>query len=242
MREDSLDLHSSGRTRRIWTFGTRGGLGLLALIAMIGSLACTTLAPPPPRLGQSAYVVGAPDQLSVNILPDPEVTFAATVRPDGMISIPLIGDVTAGGRTIPQIAADIEEKMTRFKRGAQVTVMLVAAAHTDISVLGEVASASSFPLLKDTRVVEAIAQVGGPTTFAWSSRIRVIRSLDGTTEVHRVDLTDIRKGDLTTNMWLEPGDIVYVPPTILARIGYAINSIFFPFQPFFGLARLAGFP
>jgi len=205
---------------------------------MLGALGCTTtLAPAPERGAQSAYVVGAPDQLAIEILPDPLVRLDVTVRPDGKISVPLIGEVTAGGLTIPQIAADIETRMSKFKRGAQVTVMLLAAVHTGITVLGEVVRSASFPLVKDTRVVEAIAQVGGPTTFAWSGRIKVIRSHNGKTEVLRVDLTEIRQGDLSTNLLLEPGDIVYVPPTILARIGYAINAVFFPFQPILGLAR-----
>jgi ribosomal protein L16 Arg81 hydroxylase len=58
--------------------------------------------------------------------------------------------------------------------------------------------------------------------------------------VHRVDLKAIRKGDLGTNLLLEPGDIVYVPPTVLARIGYAMQQLLFPFQPVMGLARVAG--
>jgi polysaccharide export outer membrane protein len=240
-REDALGFQSSasGSTRGARTLRKSTSLGLLALFAMMGTVACsTTLTPAPAKPTPTAYRVGAPDQLMVRILPEPEVILDVTVRPDGMISIPLVGDVAAGGRTIPQIASDIEVGMNRFKRGAQVTVMLSAALHPDISVLGEVARSSSFPLVKETRVVEAIAQVGGPSLFAWSSRIRVIRNLDGETEVHRVNLKDIQRGDQTTNMFLEPGDIVYVPPTILARIGYAINSVFFPFQPLFGLARM----
>jgi polysaccharide export outer membrane protein len=243
-REETLGFHSThGSSPGVWNIRARSNVGLLAIVMMLVSLGCTTLSPPPPSGPPSPYIVGAPDQLSVRILPDPEVILEVTVRPDGMISVPLIGDVAAGGRTIPQISSDIQTKMGKFKRGAQATVMLVAAAHTDVTVFGEVVKSASFSLVKDTRVVEALAYVGGPTTFAWNGRIRVIRSLDGETVVHRVDLTDIREGDLSTNLLLEPGDIVYVPPTILARIGYAIQAVLFPFQPLLGLARTgaAGF-
>jgi polysaccharide export outer membrane protein len=178
--------------------------------------------------------------LSISILPEPAMNVDVTVRPDGMISTPLIGDVQAGGRTIPEIAADIEQRMGRFKRGAQVSVALVTAASTDITVLGEVSRSSAFPLVKATRVVEAIGQVGGTTNFASEGKIRVIRTAGGQTVVHRVDLKAIRKGDLGTNLLLEPGDIVYVPPTVLARIGYAMQQLLFPFQPVMGLARVAG--
>lgn len=235
--EDSPDQRGSKRRAHC-------GLVVLALFALLGSLACaTTLAPPPVSDPPPPYVVGAPDRLAIEVLPEPELTLEATVRPDGMISVPLIGDVEAGGRTVEQISDDIEQRMAKFKRGAQVTVMLAAAVHTDITVMGEVIKTSSFPLVRDTRVVEAIALVGGPTAFAWNSKIRVIRTMDGETQVHHVDLTKIRKGDQTTNMMLKPGDIVYVPPTILARIGYAINALLFPFQPLLGVARVgaAGF-
>jgi polysaccharide export outer membrane protein len=184
--------------------------------------------------------VGAPDTLSIEIMPEPVMAVQVNVRPDGRISIPLIGDIPADGRTIPEIAADIEQRMGRFKRGAQVSVALVAAASTDITVLGEVGRRSSFPLVKATRVVEAIGQVGGATHFASAGKIRVIRTDGGQTVVHRVDLKAIRGGDLSTNMLLEPGDIIYAPPTVLAKIGYAVQQLLFPFMPVLSVARTVG--
>ena len=214
-------------------------LALFFLLAAAGAVGCATLTPPPDAGTPAPYIVGAPDTLTVNILPEPEMELSAVVRPDGMISIPLIGDVQAGGRTIPQIGADIEAKIGKFKRGAVVTVALTAAAHTDITLLGEVNGPTSFPLVKDTRIVEALGQVGGTTDRAWDSRIRVIRTSGGETTIQRVNLKDIRRGDLSTNLLLEPGDIIYVPPTILARIGYAVNAVLFPFSPALGLAQNA---
>jgi polysaccharide export outer membrane protein len=213
---------------------------MAALVVLTGASACTTLTPPPARGTPSPYVVEAPDSLSISILPEPTLELTAVVRPDGKISIPLIGETQAGGLTIPQIAADIETRMAKFKRGSQVTVALTAAVHTDITILGEVNGPTSFPLIKDTRIVEALGQVGGTTDFAWDSRIRVIRTSGGETTIHRVNLTKIRRGDLSTNLLLEPGDIVYVPATIMARIGYAVQSVLFPLQPLLGLAQSAG--
>jgi polysaccharide export outer membrane protein len=184
----------------------------------------------------SSYVVGAPDELHVTILPDPAIERDVVVRPDGMISVDLIGDVPAGGRSIGEIASDVEQRISRFKRGATVTVSLTTAASTAISVLGEVHSPQSFPLLKQMRVAEAIAQVGGPIALTSNEdSIRVVRSGSGETVVYRVDLSAIQKGDLRTNIVLAEGDIVYVPPTIWARIGYTIQAILFPFNPLLGL-------
>jgi len=186
------------------------------------------------------YRVGAPDALSIVILPEPAIEAQVVVRPDGMITVPLIGEVPARGRTIPEITADIEERIARFKRDPHVTVALAGAASTDIVILGEVGRQASFPLVKETRIIEAIGLVGGTTAFGWDSRIRVIRTVNGVTEILRVNLNAIRKGDLRTNLMLEPGDFVYVPPTIWARFGYALNTLLFPFQPIMGMARTMG--
>jgi polysaccharide export outer membrane protein len=179
--------------------------------------------------------VGAPDTLHVTILPDPTIERDVTVRPDGMISLDLIGDVPAAGRTIGQIASDVEQRIARFKRGATVTVLLVAAASNSVSVLGEVRAPGTLPLLKQTRVSEAIARVGGPVFTGSESNIRVVRSGGGEAVVYRVNLSAIQNGDQRTNIVLAEGDIVYVPPTFWARIGYVVQAILFPFNPLLGL-------
>lgn len=200
-------------------------------------LACTSPPRPPPAAEFPAYHVGAPDELSVTVLPDPVVQQKAVVRPDGMITIQLIGDVPAAGRTPDEIAAEIEERIGRYKRGARATVSVDKAQSTAVTVLGEVGRPGAFPLYKLTRVAEALGQVGGPTSFANVDEIRVVRPARTGTVVLPVDFTAIREGDLTTNLALEAGDIVYVPPTLLAQVGYAIQAVLFPFQPLLGVAQ-----
>jgi len=208
----------------------------MTVLALAVSFGCaTTPTPPPERTAVSSYVVGAPDTLHVTILPDPAIERDVTVRPDGMISLDLIGDVPAAGRSVGEIASDVEQRIARFKRGAAVTVSLVAANSNSISVLGEVRTPQSFPLLKQTRVAEAIARVGGLAYTGSESRIRVVRSGSGEAVVYRVDLSAIQGGDQRTNIVLAEGDIVYVPPTFWARIGYAVQAVLFPFNPLLGV-------
>ncbi len=219
----------------------RGITAIVAGATAATALGCaSTLAPSPAVEFRMPYRVGAPDALSIVILPEPAIEAQVVVRPDGMITVPLIGEVLARDRTIPEITADIEERIARFKRDPHVTVALAGAASTDIVILGEVGRQASFPLVKETRIIEAIGLVGGTTAFGWDSRIRVIRTVNGVTEILRVNLNAIRKGDLRTNLMLEPGDFVYVPPTIWARFGYALNTLLFPFQPIMGMARTMG--
>jgi polysaccharide export outer membrane protein len=217
------------------------GIALLVLLALAAS-GCQTAPAPPPQIGSpGAYRVGAPDRLTVTILPDPVIRSKVVVRPDGMISIELIGDVPAAGRTAEEIAADIENRIARYKRDAKVTVAVEGAQSTAITVLGEVRTQRSFPLQKETRVAEAIGQVGGLNGwgFANSKKIRVIRSEGGETAVYRVNLKAIEAGDLRTNIVLVRGDIVYVPPTLWAKFGYVIQAVLFPFQPLLGIATSA---
>jgi polysaccharide export outer membrane protein len=210
-----------------------------AVALLLVAISCTTTPAPNPDVQVNAYRVGAPDALAVTVLPDPVVQEAVTVRPDGMITIQLIGDVPAAGRTPDEIARDIEERIGRYKRGARATVAVVRAESSAVTVLGEVKAPGTYPLIKVTRAAEILGQVGGPTWLANQDEITVVRTTPGGSDMIPVDLIAIRSGDLTTNFVLAGGDIVYVPPTILGRIGYAIQAVLFPFEPLIGIARSA---
>jgi len=214
-----------------------------ATLAAVGfalcSLACSSPATPAPQpAGPMAfpgpYRVGPPDQLLISILPEPQIDRGVVVRPDGKISIDLVGDVEAQGRTPEEIAADIQERISKYKRDATVTVSVVKADSIAITVLGEVRVPKVFPLQRETRVVEALGEVGGPSFFASKSKIRVVRPAEPTPAVFLVDLDDITDGDLSTNILLSGGDIIYVEPTIFAKIGYALQQVLFPFQQIIG--------
>jgi len=204
-------------------------MGLLLLAG------CSTPTGPPAAPASQPYRTGPPDQLIVTILPDPIIERSVVVRPDGMISIDLIGDIPASGRTTEEIASDIEKRISRFKRDANVTVALAASRSIQITILGEVGRPSTFALTRDTRAVEALGQVGGPTLLAAKSRIKVIRFQETETRVYRVNLSAMEDGDLQTNMLLQGGDLVVVPPTYWASVGHFLRALFYPIQQVFGL-------
>lgn len=229
--------------------GVRGGrgvrprartprLGVLCLAAAVALLgACASVEPQPepqPEQVEGNYRVGPPDQLLVSVLPEPLLERQVTVRPDGNISFDLVGDIQAAGRTLAEISQEIEQKISEYKRGARVTVSLVGSLSVSVTVLGEVRGPTNFPLDRDLRVVEAVGRVGGTTPFADRKDARVIRVQNGQTSVIPVDLAAIERGDLRTNVWLMRGDIIFVPPTALARFGYAIAGLTFPLQALIG--------
>jgi polysaccharide export outer membrane protein len=215
--------------------GAAGAASLMFLIGLFLLVGCATPKGPPAPSAAQPYKTGPPDQLVITILPDPIIERTVVVRPDGMISIDLIGDLPAAGRTMEEIATDIEQRISRFKRNAKVTVALARSLSAQITVLGEVNKVSTFALSRDTRVVEAIGMVGGPTFLAAKSRIKVIRYQDGKTTVYRVNLSAIEDGDLTSNMLLQGGDVVVVPPTVWASVGHFFRGIFYPLQQVFGV-------
>ena len=214
-------------------------LGLLT--ALVTAVGCSTTPEPPPAIPPvEGYLVGAPDALRIHVLPEPELERSVIVRPDGMISVDLVGEVQAAGRTPVEIANEIQERIGRFKRDAVVSVSVEASPSRFVTIDGEVRDPGTFPLDAQTRVSEAIGRVGGTTPFANLDAIRLIRSARGETEVVDVDLDAISHGDLSSNIIVEQGDLIVVPPTILARIGYAFQQLMFPLQPFLSGASQAG--
>ena len=209
-------------------------LGIALLLPFLFVTACiATPVPPPEREPPAIYRIGAPDMLSVSILPDPVIERASTVRPDGRISIDLIGDVMASGRTPEELASQVREKIARYKRDAVVTVSVLASRSSTITIFGQVGRPGSHVLDRETRLAEAIGTAGGTNLFASKGRVRVIRSNPRETKVLRVNLRDIQYGDQTTNIMLEDGDIIVVPPNAIARVGFALQTILFPFQQVF---------
>lgn len=231
MRISTLDLGTGDHGRAAQAVAL---IGVLAVLA-----GCAYRPMSPPAVVYEPYRAGAPDELLVTILPEPVVQEDVIVRPDGLITIQLVGDVLAGGRTLDEISSDIENRISKYKRGARVTVALKEALSQAVTVLGEVRRPGSFPLVRQTRVAEALGLVGGVSNFAKTSGIRIVRSRGGEPLVIPVDLGAIRGGDMTSNVQVYGGDIVYVPPTVLATIGYAVNQLFFPISPFLGIATSA---
>lgn len=220
-------------SRTMWR-GLQTASIFLLLSVLVACSSKQTAPQPIPGKSMETYTVRPPDQLTITVLPEPVIERTVTVRPDGRISVDLLGDVPVAGRTTEDIAKDIQQRISRYKRDASVTVALAVSRSTEITILGEVLNPSVFPLERETRVIEALGSVGGVTRFAAADKIRVIRSGDGTSNVYEIDVAAIRSGDLRTNMFVEGGDIIYVPPHGMAKAGYRIQSVLFPFHQLLG--------
>ena len=133
----------------------------------------------------------------------------------------------------------MQSKISRYKRNAVVTVAVSGATSKSVIMFGEIGSPGVIVLNQATRLAEAVARQGGPTIFSRRNKTRVIRTDGAKTQVFRVKLADIMQGDLSTNILLKPGDIVVVPPNAFAVVGYALQTLLFPFQQVTGAVSAA---
>ncbi len=159
------------------------------------------------------YVIGAYDQLVISVWKEPELSLQGVeVRLDGKISVPLLDDVQAAGKTPMELKAEITERLKEYVAAPQVTVVVARVGARNIYVMGEVARETAIPIQPDMRVVDALAIAGGMTAFAGKSRIKVIRQSGGAAAEFNFDYDAFVDGaNVSQNILLLPGDRIIVP-------------------------------
>jgi polysaccharide export outer membrane protein len=211
-----------------WNNGWRR-VGVVLLVLIFGTLSAvsgcarqkavhvkTEDAPAAAAVSLAEYRVGLDDQLQITVWRNPELSGTATVRPDGKITVPLAGEVDAGGQSAGMIARAIEEKLATYIRSPVVTVSVTGLrSHeylTRIRITGAVRTPRSMPFRPGITVLDAVLEAGGPTDFASANRTKVYRKADDKVIVFDIKLDDIlRRGKLRTNIELQSGDVVTVP-------------------------------
>jgi len=165
---------------------------------------------------EEEYRIGADDRVQVTVWRNPELSTTVPVRPDGKISIPLIGDVQAGGSTPEALAALIKQKLSSYIREPSVAVIVIELrSHEFLSrvrVTGAVRTPRSMPYRQGMTVLDAVLEAGGLNEFAAPNRSKLYRKTKDKTNVFDIELGGIlNKGQLETNLVLRPGDVVTVP-------------------------------
>jgi polysaccharide export outer membrane protein len=197
--------------RREWL-----ALGVLAALAA-GSAACAgrAISPPPadPTPEEREYRIGVTDVVRISVWRNQELSIDIPVRNDGKISVPLLDDVQAEGLTPTELKEVLTKALSEYITAPDVTVMVLQMNSRFVSVLGGVPAEGRVPLTRDLRVLEAIAVVGGFSTFAQKSDVRVIRRApDGSESEFRFDYDAYVKGKAPgTNIVLRNGDTIIVP-------------------------------
>ena len=191
---------------------------LLAVLAACGSTPKQQTVPAPGQAAspqQSEYRIGPGDTLQVFVWNQPELTVTVPVRPDGMISTPLISGVPAEGKTASQLAKDLEVALSEFVRNPTVSVMVtgfVGSYADQIRVVGQASKPQSLPYKANMTLLDVMIAVGGLAEFAAGNRAVLVRTENGKqtrTNVRLRDLLD--KGDIAANVAMRPGDVLIIP-------------------------------
>lgn len=162
------------------------------------------------------YRIGVGDNLSINVWRNENLSVDVPVRPDGKISMPLLGDILAADKTAEELASLITDRLQEYIRNPQVTVIVTNPASSDfqqrVRVTGAVENPQSIPFRKGMTVLDLVLLAGGPNEFASGNRAKLYRRVAGEVKVYPVYLNAIlQDGDLSTNYTLLPSDIVTVP-------------------------------
>ncbi len=159
------------------------------------------------------YVIGLEDILSVNVWKEPELSVKeVVVRPDGKISVPLVGDIQASGLTPMQLQERVSERMKEYVAAPSVTIVVLRIGSRSVSIVGQVAKPGIYYLGAPMTVLELLARAGGIGPDAEEKKIAIVRTEGGKTVSYRFNYKDVSKGKhLEQNIELKNGDTVIVP-------------------------------
>lgn len=191
------------------------GAGLVALLA-----ACSSSPgqhPPAPAAAAAAdysYVIGPGDNLNIVVWRNPELSMSVPVRPDGKVSAPLVDEIVAQGKTSVEMAREVEKALSKYVRDPIVTVIVtsfVGPYSEQIRVVGEAARPQFLPFKQKMTLLDVMIAVGGLTDFADGNAATILRGADGNKQ-YSVRLKDlIKRGDVSANVEMRPGDILIIP-------------------------------
>lgn len=192
-----------------------------ALMVSLGGCAGTAKYPDAPAVvttsDEYSYIIGAGDNLSIQVWRNPELSMAVPVRPDGKIAAPLVDEMVVQGKTSVQVAREVEKQLGKYVRDPVVTVIVtsfVGPFSEQIRVVGEAAKPQFLPYKQKMTVLDVMIAVGGLTDFASGNSATILRTAEGNKQ-YSVRLKDlIKRGDISANVEMRPGDILIIPQSL----------------------------
>lgn len=194
-------------------------VGIVAAAAPLALTGCGGETLPSARLGEETavpfYKIGPGDQLRIFVWGNEDLTTEVRVRPDGRVSIPLMEDVVAAGKTPTELSREVEERLGVFVQDPLVTVMvtdLVGTLGQQVRVVGAVPEPQAIPYRANMTLLDVMIAVGGLTEFAAGNGAVIARLVDGQQKEFDVRLDDLVKdGDISANVTMLPGDVLIIP-------------------------------
>ncbi|WP_211364132.1 XrtA/PEP-CTERM system exopolysaccharide export protein [Propionivibrio limicola] len=188
----------------------------IGVVAVVVS-GCATGNPPAPTSAASPeynYLIGPGDSVDIVVWRNPELSMSVPVRPDGKITAPLVEDLLAMGKDATTLARDVEKELGKFIRDPVVTVVVtsfVGPYSEQIRVVGEAAEPQTLPYKQKMTLLDVMIAVGGVTDFADGNATTLLRTADGDKQ-YSVRVSDlIKRGDVSANVEMKPGDVLIIP-------------------------------
>lgn len=187
-----------------------------AACALLVSAGCSSYAPAPVLAAtpQYRYLIGPLDSVNIVVWRNPELSATVQVRPDGRISVPLVEDLPALGRSPSDLARDVEKALSKYIRDPVVTVVVTGfngPYSEQIRIVGEAAKPQAISYRQNMTLLDVMIQVGGLTDFADGNGAVLVRGTEKNKQ-YGVRLKDLlKRGDISANVDVKPGDIIIIP-------------------------------
>jgi len=160
------------------------------------------------------YIIGPGDLLRIFVLDNKDLSTEVPVRPDGKITIPLVNDIVAVGKTSAQLGKDLEARLKSYIRTPTISVIILQATSTfsQVKVIGQAVAPRALPYRRGMRMLDVMIAVNGLSQFAAGNRAKIIRAENGVYRQIKVRLADLMNdGDTSQNLSVNPGDVIVIP-------------------------------
>lgn len=208
------------KLERLWRLCGTLHPGALAAVAVVVLAGCASGYPPAPAHAAAAaheYVIGPLDSLTVTVWRNPDLSVTTAVRPDGRITVPLVEDMTAIGKTPSELSRDMERALSKFIREPNVSVGVngfQGPYGEQIRVVGEAAKPQAIPYRQSMTLLDVMIQVGGLTEYADGNHGVLVRGAEHGKQ-YSVRLRDLlKRGDISANVDMMPGDVLIIPQSL----------------------------
>ena len=162
--------------------------------------------------GDPSYIIGPTDILEIQVWKEPDFSRQVLVRPDGKLTLPLVGDIHVSGMTTMALKELLTEKLKDYIDSPEVTVILVESHSKNFYIIGKISRPGTYPLMKDMTVLQAISVAGGLGEWADADSIRIIRKSGAQEKILHFDYKEVISGkNLKQNILLQPNDTIVVP-------------------------------